>query len=349
MDIEAYAPSSKEGSAYAGTVNRYVLSGDLLAGRVSRKIARSGEATTEKNYYHLDHQNSTKAVTDETGKPVVQYVYRAFGEQLRRYWDGNANNLTGNEMDDATYTYGGKELDDSTNLYYFNARYYDATTGRFINVDPVQDGSNWYVYCNNNPMNFTDPTGLWIESGWDAVSLGMGLWSLANNIKKGDTLGIVVDSVGIVADTLALLTPVPGGAGAAIKSYNTAKNGAKLASDSLTVVQGVRDTMDSFKNGDTSLAFMTATATVATIGLARLGGTAADNIRDANNVIKTSPAGGTVSFWGREARMQESGMDAFNTGLNAIKTPQNIENTKRAFFQGESSSGEQIKLSCGGR
>ena len=45
-------------------------------------------------------------------------------------------------------------------LYYFNARYYDATIGRFINVDPIQDGLNWYVYANNNPLNRVDPTGL---------------------------------------------------------------------------------------------------------------------------------------------------------------------------------------------
>ncbi len=76
-------------------------------------------------------------------------TYRAFGEQL-------------NELQeiDAKYTYGGKELDSNTNFYYFNARYYDATIGRFINVDPIQDGSNWYVYCSNNPMSMVDPTGL---------------------------------------------------------------------------------------------------------------------------------------------------------------------------------------------
>ncbi|MBN1409994.1 MAG: RHS repeat-associated core domain-containing protein, partial [Spirochaetales bacterium] len=45
-------------------------------------------------------------------------------------------------------------------LYYFNARLYDATTGRFISLDPVQDGTNWYVYCSNNPLSFKDPTGL---------------------------------------------------------------------------------------------------------------------------------------------------------------------------------------------
>jgi RHS repeat-associated protein len=49
-------------------------------------------------------------------------------------------------------------------LYYFNARFYDATTGRFINVDPVQDGTNWYVYCLNNPLSMVDPTGLDPES-----------------------------------------------------------------------------------------------------------------------------------------------------------------------------------------
>ena len=77
------------------------------------------------------------------------YEYRAFGEQLKKLGEGEAK-----------YTYGGKELDDNTNLYYFNARYYDATIGRFINVDPIQDGTNWYVYCNNNPLSFVDPTGL---------------------------------------------------------------------------------------------------------------------------------------------------------------------------------------------
>ena len=52
------------------------------------------------------------------------------------------------------------ELADQVKLYYVNARYYDATIGRFINVDPIQDGTNWYVYCNNNPLSFVDPTGL---------------------------------------------------------------------------------------------------------------------------------------------------------------------------------------------
>lgn len=41
-----------------------------------------------------------------------------------------------------------------------NARWYDPQTGRFITEDPARDGVNWYAYCGNNPLNFTDPTGL---------------------------------------------------------------------------------------------------------------------------------------------------------------------------------------------
>ena len=37
---------------------------------------------------------------------------------------------------------------------------YDPSTGRFINEDPIRDGLNWYVYCENNPVMFVDPWGL---------------------------------------------------------------------------------------------------------------------------------------------------------------------------------------------
>ena len=151
MDIEVNSDQTTQ----KGTINRYVLSGDLLAGRVTTTVHADDTTTVEKSWYHLDHLNSTKCVTDASGTIVVNYTYRAFGEQLKRL------DASGNETsDEAKYSYGGKELDEVTNLYYFNARYYDATIGRFINVDPVQDGSNWYVYCSNNPLSFVDPTGL---------------------------------------------------------------------------------------------------------------------------------------------------------------------------------------------
>jgi len=55
----------------------------------------------------------------------------------------------------------GKEWDEQAGLYYYNARWYDPSLGRFITEDPIKDGLNWYTYVRNNPLKYTDPTGLY--------------------------------------------------------------------------------------------------------------------------------------------------------------------------------------------
>ena len=59
-----------------------------------------------------------------------------------------------------TFEFVGREND--TNSYYYRARYYDPTTGRFNQEDPAGElgGLNLYAYAAANPLRFTDPTGL---------------------------------------------------------------------------------------------------------------------------------------------------------------------------------------------
>ncbi len=45
-------------------------------------------------------------------------------------------------------------------LYYYNARFYDPTLGRFMTEDPARSGGNWYVYADSEPLSGIDPTGL---------------------------------------------------------------------------------------------------------------------------------------------------------------------------------------------
>ena len=67
--------------------------------------------------------------------------------------------------------YAGQYHDAETGFIYLRARYYSPAVGRFINEDPIRDGLNWYVYCNNNPVNRWDFSGLFDEG--DMLSYGM--------------------------------------------------------------------------------------------------------------------------------------------------------------------------------
>ena len=98
-------------------------------------------------YYGTDHLGSTTLITDATGETVWSGAVTPFADQE-------------SSDDGESVLFTGKELDHDTGLYYFNARWYDPELGRFISEDPIRDGQNWYIYCGNNPIKYTDPTGL---------------------------------------------------------------------------------------------------------------------------------------------------------------------------------------------
>ncbi|MFF3669892.1 polymorphic toxin-type HINT domain-containing protein [Microtetraspora malaysiensis] len=59
----------------------------------------------------------------------------------------------------------GKIEDDSTKLTYLSARYYDPAIAKFISTDPLlalskPQWGNPYSYSGNNPVGFSDPSGL---------------------------------------------------------------------------------------------------------------------------------------------------------------------------------------------
>lgn len=79
---------------------------------------------------------------------------------MTKEYDAFGNENSDNTDDSNSFGYNGEYLDRETGLIYLRARYYDPSIGRFISEDPIKDGSNWYAFCNNNPVTFIDPSGM---------------------------------------------------------------------------------------------------------------------------------------------------------------------------------------------
>lgn len=148
--------------------------------------------------------------------------YDSFGSPQLDKHSPAVGSLTQGELRKAIASFfTGREYDFDIALHYYRARWYDSLSGRFFSPDPIGFSSgdtNPYRYVFNSPANATDPSGTFIESAVDATSLGVGIWSLWDNLSEGNFGWALLDTVGIAADALALALPfVPGGVSLAIK------------------------------------------------------------------------------------------------------------------------------------
>jgi RHS repeat-associated protein len=86
-----------------------------------------------------------------------------FGTQTPRSFDANAATQGPFRFN---LRFPGQYYDSETALHYNINRYYDPSTGRYLQADPIGlgGGLNRYAYAGGDPMNFIDPLGLRIWS-----------------------------------------------------------------------------------------------------------------------------------------------------------------------------------------
>jgi RHS repeat-associated protein len=120
----------------------------LLSGGLDEYFMRTDSSGTA--IFLTDDLGSTLALTDATGAIQTQYAYDPFGSTSQS-----------GESTTNTLAYTGREID-TAGLYFYRARYYKPSTGRFLNEGPAgfAGGFNLYAYVDDNPQQYADPFGL---------------------------------------------------------------------------------------------------------------------------------------------------------------------------------------------
>ncbi|QOI50420.1 RHS repeat-associated core domain-containing protein [Leptospira interrogans serovar Bataviae] len=121
-----------------------------------------GMPVTGMFFFHPNHLGSITMITDGAGNPAsgpepgVSFVsYEPYGSIIR-------NDSYGPDI--FRYKFTGQIEDKESGLYYYKARYYEPTLGRFLQADSViapesVNGMNRYMYVDGNPVSYRDPSG----------------------------------------------------------------------------------------------------------------------------------------------------------------------------------------------
>ena len=141
---------------------RHVYAGSERIEQITEKGNGGWERTL---YVHEDVMGNTRYYTKATGQTFAELQYDAWGQPV------SPNKLVSNDHGNYVFaTFTGHIYDTTLDIYFAEARFYDATSRTWLAMDPIKDGLNWYQYCLSNPTTNWDPTGLAGESYFSSYS-----------------------------------------------------------------------------------------------------------------------------------------------------------------------------------
>ena len=143
-----------------------------------------------------NHLGSIVHVVNSSGTIIQHYVYSAFGK-IVDVVSSTGTSLTNDLPLQTIFAFANSLYEKELDLYHLNLRFYNASTGRFLQSDPhpgymslPKTLINKYIYSNNNPVNFKDPSGAsWLSDVVDGAfetigNIGREVTTAINNIVR---------------------------------------------------------------------------------------------------------------------------------------------------------------------
>ena len=106
-------------------------------------------------YIHTDHLDTPRVIVDRNNAIRWRWMAEPFGTSAAE------TNPSGLGQFSFNLRFPGQYFDQESGLFYNMARYYDPSTPRYTQPDPIglAAGINPYAYVNGQPTRFTDPLG----------------------------------------------------------------------------------------------------------------------------------------------------------------------------------------------
>ncbi len=135
---------------------KLILELDLLA-NTSKKFVWLGdnllsfhEGNNSYQYVADGNKNITQLISSTTGAIINKYEYNPFGALA-----------VNDETVDNPFKFSSEYNEKETGLVYYNYRFYDPSTGKWLSRDPIEEdgGENIYSFTLNNSINYWDYLG----------------------------------------------------------------------------------------------------------------------------------------------------------------------------------------------
>ena len=133
------------------------------AGYYTPVTAQGGSGVSYSHIWYLkDHLGNNRVMADASGNALKTHHYDPYGMEINVASTPVFPSTFPSGSTESPYKYGGKEWNETTSTYDFEARYLSPSFHRFTTMDPLAEkyySISPYAYCANNPVNLVDPDG----------------------------------------------------------------------------------------------------------------------------------------------------------------------------------------------